>query len=763
MNDFSGFPGDIPADEMAEYVRLYVEETGEQLDQLVQVLLLLEADPADARHLNEAFRLIHSVKGSSAMLGLDRITTLTHHMETHFERLRSGQRAFDAATLDVVLQCIDFLRDCNERIRHSEPLPSAGELLDEVKALEQQTRSGRGPIVRTTVPATRSAGESGEHDVTDPGPPAPGTIDPPPQSDVARELQVTVRFRPSLAMVELKAELVLARLAGVGMVVDCRPAPREWATADGLSQIVVRLRSGQSPTAVVTAADADGVVAVEIQEIAADERPAVDATPSAPPSASVVSAASTTNETVRVDVRRLDALLNLAGELIVSRARFSRLAADLAPTFRKSGLAGRTAALAEAVVGAIHDVQADTEDDDERWSGLEEQAGALGEQARLLADGRRHFGRLVEAIDEFARVSESLQRGVLETRMVPVGPLFGRFRRSVRDIAADLGKKVTLELHGEATELDKRMIDELGDPLVHLVRNAIDHGIETADVRVGRGKSETAIVRLEAMHQGNHVVITIRDDGGGIDTRRIRQRAIERGLVSVEEAGLLGPEELIDFIWHPGFSTKEQVSDISGRGVGMDIVRTRITALGGSIEVASDEGVGATFTIRLPLTLAIARCMLFQVPQGVFAVPVADVREIVTAAGRHVVTVHGRRSCEIRGAFVPLVEIDEIFSWSVDGAAPTSRTIGGQLLVLQAANRSIALCVDGMLGGEDIVVKSLADNFLHIRGLGGASILGDGSVCLLVDVAAVIDLATRQSRGGGMRTATEPSGGGGTG
>lgn len=747
MSDLSGFPGDIPADEMAEYVRLYVEETGEQLDQLVQVLLHLEAHPGDVRHLNEAFRLIHSVKGSSAMLGLDRIMTLTHHMESHFERLRSGQRVLDAATLDVVLQCIDFLRECNERIRRSEPLPSAGELLDEVRSLERQPRQGAAVPASLAVVVAEVAAPSE----------SPPSAEPRGPSVSERQLRVTVRFQPGLPMVELKAELVLARLAGVGTVLDSVPRRESLATADDLRQLVVHLRSDRSSTAVTAAADAEGVMAVEIE--AADESVAEgDTSATAAPAADGTVARQPAAETVRVDVRRLDALLNLAGELIVSRARFSRLAADLAPTFRKTGVAGRAAALAEAVGTAIHDLRARGDNAAEALAGLEEQAAALDEQARLLSDGRRHFGRLVEAIDEFTRVSDSLQRGVLETRMVPVGPLFGRFRRAVRDIASDLGKKVALELHGESTELDKRMIDELGDPLVHLVRNAIDHGVEPADVRLVRGKPETAVVRLEASHQGNHVVITIRDDGGGVDTGRIRQRAIDRGLVSADEAMLLDEDDLVDFIWHPGFSTKDQVSDISGRGVGMDIVRTRVSALGGSIEVDSEAGAGTTFTIRLPLTLAISRCMLFEVGQAIFAVPVADVREIVTLAGRHLVSVHGRRSCEIRGSFLPLVELHDVFSWAEASVVGERSDASGQVLVLHAANRSIALRVDGMLGGEDIVVKSLAENFLHIRGLGGASILGDGSVCLLLDVAAAIDLATRHARGG-RSGARQPVGG----
>jgi two-component system chemotaxis sensor kinase CheA len=330
--------------------------------------------------------------------------------------------------------------------------------------------------------------------------------------------------------------------------------------------------------------------------------------------------------------------------------------------------------------------------------------------------------------------------------MVPVGPLLNRFKRSVRDIANELGKSVTLEIAGEKTELDKRMIDELGDPLVHLVRNAIDHGIEPADVRLRRGKPEMATVRLAASHRGNSVIISISDDGGGIDVERIRDRAVARGLVSADQAATLSPRELIDFIWQPGFSTAAQVSNISGRGVGMDIVRTRIEALSGSIDIDSTLGVGSTFTIRLPLTLAIARCMLFRLEQAAVAVPVENVRELVTVTDDCILTIGGRRVCDIRGEFLPLVEMDEIFSWPSTAAEPAPR---GAVLVIHSGARAVAVCVSSLLGTQDLVVKSLDENFMRIRGLGGASILGDGEVCLLLDASAVVDIVMRS------RSATE--------
>ena len=538
-------------------------------------------------------------------------------------------------------------------------------------------------------------------------------------------------------MVDLKAELVLARLGRLGEVVESSPAASDFAATPTLRTLDIVLRTAAAGSAITIAADVDGVVGVEL-----DVEPITE-TPAAPAPAE----ATAVVETMRVGVDRLDVLLNLVGELVVSRARFVQLVADMSPLFKKSAVGGRSGGTGQSLREAVESiVRSASGPVDRAAAACESHLEKLEEQGRMWEEGIRRYAELVESVDHLTRVADSLQRGVLSTRMVPVGPLLNRFKRSVRDIANELGKSVTLQIAGEKTELDKRMIDELGDPLVHLVRNAIDHGIEPADVRLRRGKPEMATVRLSASHRGNSVIISISDDGGGIDVEKIRDRAVARGLVSAEQAATLSPRELIDFIWQPGFSTAKQISNISGRGVGMDIVRTRIEALSGSIDVETKLGEGSTFIIRLPLTLAIARCMLFRMEQAVFAVPVENVREIVTVTDDCILSIGGRRVCDIRGEFLPLVDMDEIFSWPTGGADPGPR---GAVLVMHAGSRAVAVCVSSLLGTQDLVVKSLDENFMRIRGLGGASILGDGEVCLLLDAAAVVDIVMRS------RTVTE--------
>ena len=468
-------------------------------------------------------------------------------------------------------------------------------------------------------------------------------------------------------------------------------------------------------------------------------------------------------ETVRVDIDRLDNLMNLAGELVINKARFTQLAKRMSPAFKKSGVSGRVRAFGETMRHVLNSFAAPAAGGDTKSAlqsatqlrEFEEELELLEEQSRLWEESRRHFNHFVEAIDQLSRVSTGLQRGVLDTRMVPVAPLFNRFKRVVRDISQELGKKVSLEIHGENTELDKRMIDELGDPLVHLVRNAIDHGIESSDVRVRAGKPEVGTLRLEAAHSGNSVFVKVSDDGGGINVEKVRERAIARGFVTSQAAGALTPQEVIELIWHPGFSTADAVSDISGRGVGMDIVKTRILELNGTTSIDNVAGQGTTFTIRLPLTLAIIRSLLFRVRHGVFAVPIENVREIVRVSLDQVVSIQNRHTFDVRGEFLPLLDVDEIFDWhEIDyGHGDTERTNSGEaqhqrinVVILNSGTRTIGLRVDELVGGQDIVIKSLAENFMHIRGLSGASILGDGSVSLLMDVGAAIDLAFERQR-----------------
>lgn len=788
MNDEFSFSTGLPSDEMAQYLQMFVDETSEQLDELVEVLLVLETNPGSPSHLNESFRLIHSIKGAAAMMGLDSIALLTHHLENHFDRLRSGLRSLDRSMMNLILQCVDFLRDAVGKLRDGKPLFSSPELIEQLSQslFEESTDTKESPAHK----------------------------------------RIIVYLDRAIELPELKAELFLARLNDLGQVTRTSPTTDQLESLAELRTLQVWLTTSFDNETLRGATDIVGVELIEIDDINDDDdMDVVDADPFAKslseddtvipqeeepvpvaiqvdadtalesvalqsePAATVASpivavpvaspametvtvdtatletpvpaeSQSKVVETVRVDIQRLDRLMNLAGELVVNRARFIQLASQMKETFKKSGLMTQLRDLCESLreqlIAGNGDGSQNTSSEmvDQRNREILASVAAFEEQLYVLEQGRRSFTQLTEAIDQFSRVSDGLQRGVLDTRMVPVGPLFNRFKRTVRDISNEMGKKVNFVIIGENTELDKRMIDELGDPLVHLVRNAIDHGLESESIRKSRGKSETGTLTLEAAHSGNHVLITISDDGGGINTQKVKKRVIERGLASPMEVDAMTDHQIAQFIWAPGFSTAEVVSDISGRGVGMDIVKTRIGELNGTVEVDSQLGQGTRFVIKLPLTLAIIRSLLFQLEQGTFAAPIENVREIVSIRKQDVISVHGRDSMEVRGEFIPLVGIEDIFDWhgpsvfNHDGrtseAEAGSQTLS--ILILTSGTKAMGLVVEELKGCQDIVVKSLDENFTHIRGLAGASILGDGSVCLLLDVGSCLELARQRLR-----------------
>ena len=750
MNDHS-FPSDLPADEMSDYLRLYLDETNEQLDSLVEIFLQLENQSPTPEELNEAFRLIHSIKGSSALLGLDRITSLTHHLETHFEKLRSGKQELNTPTIDVVLRCIDFLRESNQRLQDGEPLGTAGDLLDQVKSLGQSAPASSDP--KPPQPEhTQPSPECRENNCSAQAP-------PPRHSTQEKEeswWSITISAEHGTSSSAHAALTVSQSLAALGELMDSQPPQASFATEPDLTQFVLLLKTF-APEAEIT----QTIQANNFTEFSVRQVPAGTAIPPAEPQTSDVSSQQTNHDqdpqelaktpalakTVRVDVDRLDVLLNLTGELVVNRARLTQLAENVAPAFHKLGLSAHTTNLLEAFrklttrLAGQYGEKAHLELQD-----LNEQINTVENQLQEWEHNRQSFAELSTAIDQLTRVSNSLQRGVLNTRMVPVGPLFNRFKRSIRDITQELGKRVNLVIEGEKTELDKRMIDEIGDPLNHLIRNCVDHGIESADMRIQDGKPEIATVSLAASHRGNNVFIIVEDDGRGIDIDRVKQTAVAQGVISQSSAEQLTEDEVAELIFQPGFSTAKEISDISGRGVGMDIVRTKIAQLNGTVEVSSKNGVGTKFIIRLPLTLTITRCMLFRLSHGVLAVPIENVREIVSVSGYQSTTANGRQMCDVRGEFLPLVSIDDLFDFhALTGGSKelTKQSLNADdhVVILHAANKSLGLRVDGLLGGQDIVVKSLDENFTHIKGLGGASILGDGSVCLLLDAATCIELA----------------------
>ncbi len=834
MTDNTNNPADFDG-EMSAYLQTFLDETEEQLDDLVETMLSLENASTNENDLNEAFRLVHSIKGSAGMMGLDQITVLTHHLENRFQRFRSGTEHLDQPTMNLVLRCIDFLRQCNDRLRDSKALGSPAELLDELKRLEDgstvtdsfQANAGvsSGAEDPGPDPVVQSTSNAAESKVTETSAQPTAYL----QSRQTRDptvfdlVRVVVRFRAGLQLTDLKAQLIVNRLAGLGDIKTTLPVLDSLPEDEYLEEFEIQLETDQDLDRLRATADVDGVESIDFPDIEpkqqietnvdgpgsqasldidpdiadhpprdhqqpqhsvlavsaaqtdnSDRDPATAAaqsaavetpgiaelrlspvaaeTSNASDSSAAGSPASKVAETMRVDIDRLDNLMNLAGELIVNRAQFVQISAQISPPRRRKSALNQIrefcAELRQTIL-ALEAGAAESEDYRALMGQLRSGLELMDEHTEVWEHDRRYLEKFGAAIDQLSRVSQGLQKGVLDTRMVPVGPLFNRFKRVTRDLSKAHGKQVNLMIRGEKTELDKRMIDELGDPLVHLVRNSIDHGLESSDVRLASGKPEVGNIFLEASHSGNDIYIHVGDDGAGIDLGKIKAQLITNRVLTESAADELSDQQTLDYIWHPGFSTAREITDISGRGVGMDVVRNRIRQLNGSIEIESIPRQGTHFTIRLPLTLAIINCLLVRLRGVVFSMPIDEVREIVSVKQQDVVDVQGKQTFDVRDEFIPLVRIDDVFHWhDIDyghsGPQSEDANFGSQsfeVVILQAGGKRMGLAVDELLGSQDMVIKSLSDNFIGIRGLSGASILGDGSVCLMLDVGTVFQMA----------------------
>lgn len=456
-------------------------------------------------------------------------------------------------------------------------------------------------------------------------------------------------------------------------------------------------------------------------------------------------------ETLRVDIDRLDQLMNLAGQLVISKARFNQLGENL-----RGAMPHKQCQQWLDATNQMCSKLLDSADDPSRQGNakefhsvhgqirkIQQNLSAISAEMQRVDMVRTGLTGFFDAVHQLDRVTDGIQKTIMDTRMVPIGPLFGRFRRVVRDISRTNGKEISLEIMGEKTELDKRMIDELGDPLIHMVRNSADHGIELPEARLAAGKPRSGEITLNAFHRGNSIVIQVTDDGRGLSREKISNKAIERGLITSSDAERMSDQQIFQLIWEPGFSTAETVTEISGRGMGMDIVRAKIESINGVVEVDSKTGQGTVFTIKLPLTMAILPSLMANIEGDLFSMPVESIVEIVCLRQDEIRTIHGKKTAVVRGRPVSVVELHETFHWH--GHTAQSKTHGDvTIVIIRNDSRELGLVVDGILGEEDVVVKSLAENYQNVEGISGACVLGNGRVALILDPAAVIELAVKR-------------------
>jgi two-component system chemotaxis sensor kinase CheA len=673
--------------DLTQFLAVFYEESFEGLAVMEHGLLALPEGPADREVVDAIFRAAHSIKGGAGTFGLGEVTAYTHRAETLLDEIRAGRRPVTAAAREALLEATDVLSRMLQALKEGAAVDVAAvaasasrldALLADSGEVSETDSGGRGATERAIPPAAMA--EPGHWQIRfRPHRHFFRTGNEPLR--LLRELAELGECRVQTRMTELPrlAELVPddchlgfgITLAGSVTEADIR-AVFDWVEGDceltlervhgetpaltGLAPVTPGLPSGDTPPAAGAGTDGPAVAARETR------------TASRPADGSA--------QSIRVGIDKVDALINLVGELVITQSMLSRF-------------------------GDRHDP-------------------ALHE---ALRDG----------LAQLARNTRELQETVLKIRMLPISVCFSRFPRLVHDLSARLGKQVALRLAGEQTELDKTVLENIGDPLVHLVRNCLDHGIETPERRLAAGKPAAGTLSMHAWHEGGSIVIEVADDGAGLDRERILARAIERGLVAPGET--LADQAIDDIIFLPGFSTAETLSEISGRGVGMDVVRRNIQALGGQIEVSSRPGAGTTFSIRLPLTLAILDGQLVEVAGQTFVIPLVSIVESLQVEPRALRSVSAAAEVyRLREDYIPLVRLREALGLGSAGGEPLRRLI----VVVEADGARVGLVVDDLLSQQQVVIKSLESNYRQVPGVSGATILGDGAVALILDVNALV-------------------------
>jgi len=677
-------------DAAPDELQLFLQEAEEQLQLLDQDIVLLEKEGPRPELLQEIFRAAHTLKGSSASIGHAKMASLTHAMENVLDLLRHGKAECTTALIDTLLESLDGLRLLKEEV---ETLQDCGfDPAELVERLNEVVGQGDGAREPSAVPA-RGEGLA--------------PADSWGEGREAGAVRLTVRIADDCLLLAARCLQVYLEASSFGSVVSSTPSLEAIESQQAAHRMELLVRTGQVEEMIRAVGSLPDVVEVAVDqgepiEVAASpagqagERGATAPTGAASPESG--RAGSRTNgsgkglgKTVRIDVERLDDLMNLVGELVIDRTRLAQIGGQL---------------------------QA-------RYDDI-----SIGE----LNETSQHIGRIVD----------ELQESIMKARMLPVESLFNRLPRVVRDLAQRSGKKVDFVVEGRETELDRSVIEELHDPLVHLLRNCVDHGIEPPEQRRAAGKDEVGRIRLSAMHRENRILLRVEDDGAGIDPAKIKATAVRKGLLTAEAAERLSDQEAMELIFAPGFSTAATVTDVSGRGVGMDIVRTNIEKLNGSVAVESRPGEGTRFTLELPLTLAIIDALMVGLGDQILAIPLVSVVETLRVWRTEIQWINKRQAIQLRESVLPLIGLDQALGLpSFSGGSDRVFVVA-----VRVGENRYGLVVDSLLGELQVVIKSLGRQVGTIAGVTGATILGDGRVALILDVPSLVKcVLDEQSRG----------------
>ncbi|RWZ60473.1 chemotaxis protein CheA [Halobacillus fulvus] len=659
------------------YLEIFIDESKEHLQAINDHLLKLEQSPGDLKIVNEIFRSAHTLKGMSATMGYQDLSSLTHQMENVLDGVRNEQIIVDASMLDVVFDAVD---DLEAMVMDIAGGGAGNRDVEQVVALLHAIESGDEP---TGSPTTQDIHTKKQMEVDQ----FTLTVLEQSREQGLHNYNVEVRLREDCLLKAARVYMVFEVLEQLGEVVQSEPSVEQLENEEFGLTFSVLLVTGENEGEVK-----DRILKVsEIEEVHVNEFSA--APPAAQPSESIIQPEESpvetentkadqespekkqvANKTIRINIDRLDMLMNLFEELVIDRARLEQISQDL-----------------------------------------------------------KH-GELQETVERMSRISGDLQSIILNMRMVPVEQVFNRFPRMVRQLSRDLDKQVDLTVVGAETELDRTVIDEIGDPLVHLIRNALDHGIESPEQRESKGKPPTGSLELKAYHSGNHVFIEITDDGGGINKEKVVSKAIANGVVTEEQAQGFNDQQIFELIMASGFSTADTISDVSGRGVGLDVVKNTIESLGGTITIDSELDKGSIFSIQLPLTLSIISVMLVEVQSEKYAIPLSSIIETAIVKKEDILHAHNKKVIDFRGKVVPLVFIKDVF----DVPETLEEEEHYSVVIVRKGNKMAALVVNSFIGQQEVVLKSLGEYLSGVFAISGATILGDGQVALILDSNALI-------------------------
>ncbi|MFF2482630.1 chemotaxis protein CheW [Paenibacillus sp. NPDC058071] len=688
--------------DMNAYLSMFIDESNDHLQALNENLLRLEGEPEDLTIVQSIFRSAHTLKGMSATMGFEDLASLTHEMENVLDLVRNSKLKMDSFIFDTLFKGLDALEAMVQDIvgggTGKADVTAIVASLQSIFKGEYKTGGG----AAATAAGTPSKGTSQSGGAVD--------LDEFQMSILLQSIEsglqayhIQVHINEDCVLKAARSYMVFDLLERAGEIVKSEPSVQDLEQEKFDRSFVVftisKLSSEELQKQILSVSEIESAAVTLLDEEsltllgtkpkepeAPAEKPAtaVSAAASEAPVAQAAAARSQTaaagasapvSRTIRVDIDRLDTLMNLFSELVIDRGRLEQLSSEI----KRSELS--------------------------------------------------------ETVEHMSRVTSDLQSIVLKLRMVPVDTVFNRFPRMVRDLAKSLDKKIDLIITGADTELDRTVIDEIGDPLVHLLRNSVDHGIETVQDRLAAGKPENGTIHLRAFHSGNHVFIEVEEDGAGINREKVLKTAIKNGVVTEEEAKRLSNDEIHMLIFAAGFSTADKISDISGRGVGLDVVRSKITSLGGNVTVDSALGKGTKFSVQLPLTLSIISAMLIKLGSEKYAIPLSSIIETGIVRKEQILNVHGNRMIEFRGSVIPLISLSRVFESPDYSEKDEEET---EIVVIRKGDKWAALTVDEFIGQSEIVLKSLGKYLTNIEAISGATILGDGQVALIIDTNALI-------------------------